>query len=178
VFLSKTKSRPKKFTADKLQVLADLGLEWAMAWHRATVDLTMAGFGPPRRGWFVRALVPRRPGAPAGRRASPTLDAPVHGRAALAANIHRNQDRQERDGTQLRHWIGMLDVDVRPDGTLRTCTYALVYVPPRGGTSTVSRVCVMEDGLVRCCGKWRVRHRVVNRDGLPADEPGQVGDAA
>jgi hypothetical protein len=29
VFLSNTKSRRGKLTADKLQVLADLGLEWA-----------------------------------------------------------------------------------------------------------------------------------------------------
>ncbi|MFF3660448.1 hypothetical protein [Streptomyces olivochromogenes] len=36
-----------KFTADKIQVSADLGLEWAVAWHRVTVDLTMADFGPP-----------------------------------------------------------------------------------------------------------------------------------
>ncbi|MGW4985667.1 hypothetical protein [Streptomyces mirabilis] len=47
LFLSNTESRRAKLSTDKLQVLADLGLEWAVAWHRATVDLTMAGFGPP-----------------------------------------------------------------------------------------------------------------------------------
>lgn len=47
VFLSNTKSRRAKLSADKLQVLADLGPKWAVAWHRATVDLTMAGSGPP-----------------------------------------------------------------------------------------------------------------------------------
>jgi hypothetical protein len=28
-------------------VLADLGLQWAVTWHRDTVDRTTAGFGPP-----------------------------------------------------------------------------------------------------------------------------------
>jgi hypothetical protein len=47
VFLSNTKSRRAKLSADKLQVLADLGLQWAVTWHRDTVDRTTAGFGPP-----------------------------------------------------------------------------------------------------------------------------------
>ncbi|MGY0490679.1 nuclear transport factor 2 family protein [Streptomyces sp. WG-D5] len=98
--------------------------------------------------------------------AVPTLDAPVRGRADLAANVHRNRARQDRDGEQLRHWIGMLDVTPRPDGTLRTRAYALVYATVRGGASTVSRVCVMEDELVRCRGKLRVRYRLVTRDDL------------
>ncbi|WP_405783672.1 nuclear transport factor 2 family protein [Streptomyces sp. NBC_00859] len=103
----------------------------------------------------------------------PALDAPVCGRAALAASVRGNRERQERDGTQLRHWIGMLDVDVRPDGTLRTCAYALVYATPRGGTPVVSRVFVMRDELVGRCGAWHVRHRVVSRDGLPEDGSAQ-----
>jgi 3-phenylpropionate/cinnamic acid dioxygenase small subunit len=96
----------------------------------------------------------------------PTLDEPVRGRAALAANVRRNEAQQARSGERFRHWIGMLDLSPQPDGTLRTRCYALVYMTPAGGTSAVHRVCVMEDVLVRSRGKWRTRHRVVTRDDL------------
>ncbi|WP_372352393.1 nuclear transport factor 2 family protein [Streptomyces sp. KL116D] len=96
----------------------------------------------------------------------PTLDQPVRGRASLAANVRRNKDQQERSGEQLRHWIGMLDVRQQLDGSLRTRAYALVYATPRGGESKVSRVCVLEDELVRSRGKWRARSRLVTRDDL------------
>ncbi|MET8844602.1 nuclear transport factor 2 family protein [Streptomyces rubiginosohelvolus] len=96
----------------------------------------------------------------------PTLDAPVHGRAALAANVSRNLAQQERSGEQLRHWIGMLDIQPGRDDELHTRCYALVYITPRGGPSRVLRVCVMEDVLVRVLGKWHTRHRVVTRDDL------------
>lgn len=104
----------------------------------------------------------------------PTLDSPVHGRAELAANVHHNRARQEREGGQLRHWIGMLDVDVRPGGVLHTRAYALVFATPRGGVPVVSRFCVMADELVRCRGRLRVRSRVVSRDDLTAGYPAPV----
>ncbi|MET9922267.1 nuclear transport factor 2 family protein [Streptomyces sp. NPDC059605] len=96
----------------------------------------------------------------------PTLDEPVRGRAALAANVRRNEAQQARSGERFRHWIGMLDLSPQPDGTLRTRCYALVYATPDRGVSAVHRVCVMEDVLVRSRGKWRTRHRVVTRDDL------------
>lgn len=96
----------------------------------------------------------------------PTLDTPVRGRAGLVANVLRNKGRQEDSGEQHRHWIGMLDVQPGPDGTLRTRCYALVYVTPRGGSSEVLRVCVMEDVLVLADGRWHTRRRVVTRDDL------------
>ncbi|MEU6161606.1 nuclear transport factor 2 family protein [Streptomyces sp. NPDC047130] len=96
----------------------------------------------------------------------PTLEAPVRGREGLVANVRRNAAQYERSGERLRHWIGMLDVSPGRDGELRARAYALVYVTPRGGTSRVLRVCVMEDALVRVRGKWRTRHRVVTRDDL------------
>ncbi|MEE1840028.1 nuclear transport factor 2 family protein [Streptomyces sp. NPDC007076] len=96
----------------------------------------------------------------------PTLDEPVRGRTALASNVRRNEAQQARSGERFRHWIGMLDLRPRGDGTLHTRCYALVYVTPGQGRSAVHRVCVMEDVLVRSRGKWRVRHRVVTRDDL------------
>ncbi|GHI10376.1 nuclear transport factor 2 family protein [Streptomyces cellostaticus] len=98
--------------------------------------------------------------------AVPTLDEPVRGRAGLAANVRRNKIQQERSGEQLRHWIGMLDLQPQADGTLHTRAYALVYATPRGGESKVSRTCVLQDVLVRTRGKWRTRSRLVTRDDL------------
>ncbi|MFB8392643.1 nuclear transport factor 2 family protein [Streptomyces yangpuensis] len=96
----------------------------------------------------------------------PTLPRPVRGREELAANVRRNEEAQGRTGEQLRHWLGMVDVQPQPDGTLRTRAYALVYLTPRGGEARVHRVCVMEDSLARCRGQWRVVHRLVTRDDL------------
>jgi len=96
----------------------------------------------------------------------PTLAEPVRGRANLTSNVLRNQARQQRSGQRLRHWVGMLDVQARRDGELRTRCYALVYVTPRGGSSRLLRVCVMEDTLVRVRGKLRPRRRLVTRDDL------------
>ncbi|MFJ9646103.1 nuclear transport factor 2 family protein [Streptomyces sp. NPDC004244] len=96
----------------------------------------------------------------------PTLPEPVRGRAALAANVRRNREVQARSGEQLRHWIGMLDVQPQSNGTLRTRCYALVHLTPRGGESRVHRVCVMEDELVLSRGRWRTSRRLVTRDDL------------
>ncbi|MEU4469095.1 nuclear transport factor 2 family protein [Streptomyces sp. NPDC024017] len=96
----------------------------------------------------------------------PTLAEPVRGRAGLAANVRRNKAQQEGDGRRLRHWIGMLDIRSRRGEELRTRCYALVYATERGGPSTVLRVCVMEDVLVRVDGAWLTRHRIVTRDDL------------
>ncbi|MFF1716123.1 nuclear transport factor 2 family protein [Streptomyces sp. NPDC058268] len=102
--------------------------------------------------------------------AVPTLDEPLRGRAALAASVHRNRTQQERGKEQLRHWLGMLDVQPQPDGTLRVRAYTLVYATPHGGGPRVSRVCVLEDVLVRSRGKWRTRSRLVTRDDLGLGE--------
>ncbi|MFE1250334.1 nuclear transport factor 2 family protein [Streptomyces sp. NPDC058735] len=99
----------------------------------------------------------------------PTLDAPLRGRAELAANVRRNRARQERGGDRLRHWIGMLDLRPGRSDELHTRCYALVYAAPFNGPSRLLRVCVMEDLLVRVRGNWRTRHRVVTRDDLAWD---------
>ncbi|MGW3989870.1 nuclear transport factor 2 family protein [Streptomyces sp. NPDC004830] len=96
----------------------------------------------------------------------PTLDAPLRGRAGLAANVRRNRAVQERSGDRLRHFVGMLDIEPGRADELRTRCYALVYGTGRDGGCRVVRVCVMQDVLVRVRGKWRTRHRVVTRDDL------------
>ncbi|WP_331721447.1 nuclear transport factor 2 family protein [Streptomyces sp. NBC_00212] len=96
----------------------------------------------------------------------PPLSEPVRGRAGLAANVRRDQARQQREGACVRRWIGKLDVRPQFDGTLRTRCSALAYATPPGGDSRVLHVCVMEDVLVRSRSTWRTRHRRVTRDDL------------
>ncbi|MFF0745795.1 nuclear transport factor 2 family protein [Streptomyces sp. NPDC004111] len=96
----------------------------------------------------------------------PTLERPLRGRGELAASVRRNEESARRSGERLRHWLGMIDVTVRPDGTLHTRAYALVYVTTHGGSPKVHRVCVMEDSLVRRRGSLRTSHRLVTRDDL------------
>ncbi|WP_369193277.1 nuclear transport factor 2 family protein [Streptomyces djakartensis] len=96
----------------------------------------------------------------------PTLDAPLRGRAGLAANVRRSRAVQERGGDRLRHFVGMLDIQPGRADELHTRCYALVYGTAPGGSCRVVRVCVMQDVLVRVRGKWRTRHRVVTRDDL------------
>ncbi|OIJ89722.1 nuclear transport factor 2 family protein [Streptomyces colonosanans] len=95
----------------------------------------------------------------------PALERPVRGRAELAAAVRRTKERQERNREQQRHWVGMLQVQPQPDGTLGTRYYALIYVTPDGGASTVMRMCVIEDVLVPYLGEWRACSRRVTFDG-------------
>lgn len=96
----------------------------------------------------------------------PTLERPVRGRAELAACVRRNEELARRSGERLRHWLGMLDVQPRPDQSVHTRAYALVYVTTHGVSAKVHRVCVMEDTLVRCRGRLRTARRLVTRDDL------------
>ncbi|GAA2809001.1 nuclear transport factor 2 family protein [Kitasatospora sp. CM 4170] len=90
---------------------------------------------------------------------------PSRGRAELAEGARRARAAQEAAGETHRHWHGMLDVEARPDGSVSVRCYALVYLTPRGGEPRLHRACVCEDVLVRADGGWRVRTRVVTRDG-------------
>ncbi|MGV4982318.1 nuclear transport factor 2 family protein [Streptomyces sp. NRAIS4] len=96
----------------------------------------------------------------------PTLPAPVRARAGLARYVRAGAARQRRTGGRLDHWVGMLDVRPRTDGSLHTRCSALVYVTPSEGGPRVLYVCVMEDVLVRSHGEWRTAHRRVTRDDL------------
>jgi actinorhodin biosynthesis protein ActVIA len=96
----------------------------------------------------------------------PTLERPLRGRAELAASVRHNEDAARRTGERMRHWLGMMDVTARPDGSLHTRAYALVYATTHGGAPRVHRVCVMEDTLVRRRGSLRTARRLVTRDDL------------
>ncbi|MFD7676904.1 nuclear transport factor 2 family protein [Streptomyces sp. NPDC060187] len=96
----------------------------------------------------------------------PLLPAPLRARAGLTHYARAAAERRRRAGSRLHHWVGMLDVRPRPDGTLHTRCSALAHATPPGATSKVLYVCVMEDVLVRARGTWRTAHRRITRDDL------------
>jgi 3-phenylpropionate/cinnamic acid dioxygenase small subunit len=97
----------------------------------------------------------------------PTLPEPVRGRAGLIAAVERAHAQLAEAGERHRHFMGMVDVLERADGTLDVRSYTTVYASVVGGVSRVHRVCVCEDVLVRDGGELRVGHRKVKRDDLP-----------
>jgi 3-phenylpropionate/cinnamic acid dioxygenase small subunit len=96
----------------------------------------------------------------------PAPSEPVRARAGLSRYVRAGAARQRRAGGRLDHWVGMLDVEPRADGSVHTRCSALAYVTPGGGGPKVLHVCVMEDVLVRAHGEWRIAHRRVTRDDL------------
>ncbi|MFF4911064.1 nuclear transport factor 2 family protein [Streptomyces sp. NPDC001260] len=97
----------------------------------------------------------------------PTLPEPVRGRGGLVAAVGRAHARLAEAGERHRHFMGMVDVLERPDGSLDVRSYTVVYASAVGGESRVHRVCVCEDVLVREDGELRVARRKVSRDDLP-----------
>lgn len=94
---------------------------------------------------------------------------PVQGRELIEAGSRKAREEQAAAGIQRRHWLGMLEVDERPDGTLLARTYALILATPKGGGTAVQMSTSCEDVLARGAdGGLLVRHRTVRRDDLPA----------
>jgi hypothetical protein len=92
---------------------------------------------------------------------------PQLGRPAIRAGAYEARKLFSDKGIQRRHWLGMLEVEEQPDGSVTAQTYALVITTPRGGQTTVSLSTSCEDQLVRQDGRLLVRHRQVKRDDLP-----------
>lgn len=93
---------------------------------------------------------------------------PQVGRAAIAAASELAAAKLVEQGVQRRHWLGMLQVDERKDGTVFARTYALIINTPLGGQAAVQLSCSCDDVLVRDNGQLFVKHRQVRRDDLPA----------
>ncbi|GAA2248292.1 hypothetical protein GCM10010145_14430 [Streptomyces ruber] len=89
----------------------------------------------------------------------------VRGATDIARAARRTADRFAADGITRRHWIGMLTVAGKGD-EVTARSYAAVLETPRGGEPVLRRSTVCSDILVRVADEWRVRHRVVTRDGL------------
>ncbi|WP_073948913.1 nuclear transport factor 2 family protein [Streptomyces kebangsaanensis] len=90
---------------------------------------------------------------------------PLRGRAAIAASCRQRADRLEAEQTDFRHWLGMLDVHLQPDGTLRTRTYALAMRTRLGGPLEIFASVVCRDHLVPEGKGWLVQHRSLQHDG-------------
>ena len=91
---------------------------------------------------------------------------PTVGRAAIEAGAGRTVAELASDGVVRRHWLGMLSVEPRADGTLRTRCYALVISTPKGGQAGVHVSTSCDDLLVRSGDTFLVRERYVVRDDL------------
>lgn len=91
---------------------------------------------------------------------------PVQGRQAIAAAAARARAALKAAGVMHRHWLGMLDVELLPDGTVRAGSYALVMETPRSGSPIVKHSTRCDDILVPRDGSWLVSRRMVTRDDL------------
>jgi hypothetical protein len=103
---------------------------------------------------------------PDGVFASNAFPQPTCGRAALAAAARHAATEAAAAGLVRRHWLGMLTVEPREDGSVFARSYALVIITPHGGAPELSRSTVCEDVLVPDGDSWLVRERSVNRDDL------------
>jgi 3-phenylpropionate/cinnamic acid dioxygenase small subunit len=92
--------------------------------------------------------------------------APVRGRAAIEAAAGVSARSLAQDNARHRHWLGMLDIEVRADETIIARSYALVVRIARGGQATIRFSCTCEDVLVRDGERILVRARHVTRDDL------------
>jgi 3-phenylpropionate/cinnamic acid dioxygenase small subunit len=91
---------------------------------------------------------------------------PAVGRAAITAGARQAHAALTEQGIQRRHWLGMLDVEPQPDGTILARSYALILSTPRGGQAAVHLSCTCDDVIVREEGRLLVRERRVSRDDL------------
>ncbi|MFI5661875.1 nuclear transport factor 2 family protein [Streptomyces sp. NPDC051684] len=97
----------------------------------------------------------------------PTLPAPLHGRAAIAASLTRAAAETARAGVRLRHVVSMSDVTARGAGRVEVRSCTTVYATTVGGASRVHRMCVCEDVLeLAADGGLLVSRRRVTRDDL------------
>ncbi|RBQ20070.1 nuclear transport factor 2 family protein [Spongiactinospora rosea] len=94
--------------------------------------------------------------------------APQRGRSTIEEGARKTAAQLEAREVRRRHWLGMLTVDERQDGTIAARTYALVLETPKGGQAGVLLSCTCDDVLVRQGGELLVQHRSVHRDDLPA----------
>jgi hypothetical protein len=97
------------------------------------------------------------------------LPEPVRGRELIESGARKAWEQQQSDGIQRRHWLGMLEIEEQPDGSVLAQTYALVVSTPRGGDVAVRASTSCADVLVRDGDTFMVRRRTVRRDDLPAD---------
>ncbi|MGP4020952.1 nuclear transport factor 2 family protein [Saccharopolyspora sp. 5N708] len=94
----------------------------------------------------------------------PSAPEPIAGRQALTSGVRAAKAALAEKGEQHRHLLLSLDVEPRPDGSLRVRSYAQIIATPRGGQPRLHLMCVTHDRLVTEDGELRVAHRKVTRD--------------
>ncbi|CAD5988796.1 nuclear transport factor 2 family protein [Streptomyces cyaneofuscatus] len=97
------------------------------------------------------------------------LNEPLRGRDAIRESSRARKKRLEADKLDFRHWLGMLTVTPREDGSLQTRAYALAMRVPAGGELDIFASVVCHDQLVLTDGTWQVRHRDLHHDGSGRD---------
>jgi hypothetical protein len=91
----------------------------------------------------------------------------LRGREAIRASVHRRAEQVTASGLDFfRHWLGMLRVDVRPDGGLRTRSCAMTAYTPRGGASRLHVAVICDDLLLPHGDRLLVASRRLRFDGL------------
>ncbi|GGQ46688.1 nuclear transport factor 2 family protein [Streptomyces mutabilis] len=96
-------------------------------------------------------------------------ETPDTGRAAILKSMRDALAHISAQGTgDFRHWLAMIDVQPQPDGTLRTRYYGLAMATPEGGSLKIRGHVLCRDELVRQAGRWLVRRRHLEADGVPA----------
>ncbi|MFF4324692.1 nuclear transport factor 2 family protein [Streptomyces sp. NPDC001568] len=88
------------------------------------------------------------------------------GREALRDTVGAGVAHIAAQGLDFRHWFGMVGVEQKPDGVLRTRYYALAMATALGGPLQVKGSLLCHDDLVReDDGRLLVRRRSVAEDG-------------
>ncbi len=98
---------------------------------------------------------------------SPVRPAPVTGREQIRDGARATA--ADLAGRQIvrRHWIGMLEVEARADGSAHALSYAQVIETPKGGQPALRMSNTCDDVLIREDGRWVVQDRTIIRDDLP-----------
>ncbi|HEY6794931.1 MAG TPA: nuclear transport factor 2 family protein [Kineosporiaceae bacterium] len=89
---------------------------------------------------------------------------PARTRAGILADLQDYHRRYEGDPVQRRHWFNMIDLEVGPDGTIRSTCYALIVRAAPGADPRIAPSCVVHDVLVRTEHGLKNRSRRVEYD--------------
>ena len=97
---------------------------------------------------------------------SPTYESPVEGTAQLIAFAAEFTRSAAGTGVVRRHWTTALVLDGRGDGEVSARCYALVLATAPAGPPRIERSVVFHDRLVCRDGRWAIRRREVEVDGV------------
>ncbi len=92
--------------------------------------------------------------------------APAKGRDVITAAARKATEEYAAKGVQRRHWLGMVAVEPRSEGTVFARCYALVIETPKNGQPMIKASTLCEDLLVSGEDGWLVQDRQVTRDDL------------